>query len=133
MTAPIIPPGFAAVTPYIFVNDTPAYIDFLIRAFDAVEVGRSVDPAGRIANAQLRFNGSMLMLSEASEAFPPARSAFYLYVDDADRAIGLAVDAGATGIMAVADMDYGDRQGGVRDPAGNIWWLSQRLSDRAYY
>ncbi|MBJ6121210.1 VOC family protein [Sphingomonas mollis] len=133
MTSPIIPSGFAAVTPYVFVTGAPAYIEFLIRAFDAVEVGRSVDPAGRIANAQLRLSGSMLMLSEASAAFPPARSAFYLYVDDADRALVHAVDAGATAIMAVADMDYGDRQGGVRDPAGNIWWLSQRLSDRAYH
>ena len=34
--------------------------------------------------------------------------------------------------MDVADMDYGDRQGGVKDKAGNIWWLSQRLEDKPY-
>lgn len=28
--------------------------------------------------------------------------------------------------MDVDDMPYGDRQGGVRHPAGNIWRVSQR-------
>jgi len=27
--------------------------------------------------------------------------------------------------MAGSDMPYGDRQGGARDPHGNIWWISQ--------
>jgi PhnB protein len=43
-----------------------------------------------------------------------------------------ALAAGGEGVMAVADMPYGDRQGGVRDPRGNIWWLSQRLAAGAY-
>jgi PhnB protein len=43
-----------------------------------------------------------------------------------------AIHAGGVQIMPVADMPYGDRQGGVKDPWGNIWWISQRLVDRAY-
>ena len=39
---------------------------------------------------------------------------------------------GATLEMAVADMPYGDRQGGVRDPWGNLWWISQRLVEAPY-
>jgi PhnB protein len=35
--------------------------------------------------------------------------------------------------MKVADMPYGDRQGGVRDIAGNIWWVSQRLTAEPYF
>jgi len=31
--------------------------------------------------------------------------------------------------MDVADMPYGGRQGGAKDSAGNIWRMSQRLSD----
>ena len=34
--------------------------------------------------------------------------------------------------MDVADMPYGDRQGGVRDPHGNIWWISQRTVEAPY-
>lgn len=44
-----------------------------------------------------------------------------------------AEQAGAEKIMEVGDMPYGDRQGGVRDPAGNIWWVSQRLTDEPYF
>jgi PhnB protein len=34
--------------------------------------------------------------------------------------------------MEVMDMPYGDRQGGIRDVAGNIWWLSQRIVKAPY-
>jgi PhnB protein len=30
------------------------------------------------------------------------------------------------------EMPYGDKQGGVTDPAGNIWWISQRLVEKPY-
>jgi PhnB protein len=43
-----------------------------------------------------------------------------------------AIAAGAVLEMAVGDMPYGDRQGGVRDPHGNIWWISQRLIKAPY-
>jgi PhnB protein len=41
--------------------------------------------------------------------------------------------AGGERIMDVADMPYGDRQGGIRDTSGNIWWVSQRLSAQPYF
>jgi len=127
-----LPDGFGVVTPYIFADDAAAYVDFLSRAFGAVERLRSTRPDGRIANSQIEFSGTRIMISEASPAFPPTRSAFYLYVADADAAMAQAVSAGATEIMAVADMPYDDRQGGVRDGRGNIWWVSQRLVDAPY-
>ena len=73
------------------------------------------------------------MVSEASADFPAGSTAFYLYVQDAALAMQRALDAGAVKIMDVANMTYGDRQGGVRDPGDNIWWLSQRLSEEAYF
>jgi len=39
----------------------------------------------------------------------------YIFADAAER------------LVEVADMPYGDRQGVIRDPAGNIRWVSQRL------
>lgn len=53
-------------------------------------------------------------------------AAYYLYVPDADAAVRRALECGAQLEMPVADMSYGDRQGGVRDSHGNIWWISQR-------
>ncbi|WP_417586513.1 VOC family protein [Pararhodobacter oceanensis] len=128
-----IPEGFAAVTPFVFVDGTEAYLHFLRQALAVEELGRSTAPDGRIANCQMRISGATIMLAEASEAFPASRAAFYLYVEDAEAAMLRARRAGAEVIMEIGDMDYGDRQGGVRDPAGNIWWISQRLVAGPYY
>jgi PhnB protein len=43
-----------------------------------------------------------------------------------------ALAAGGRLEMAVADMPYGDRQGGIKDPHDNIWWISQRLVQTPY-
>ena len=128
-----VPHGFAVVTPYVFVEGADAYVRFLEAAFGGQEIGRSTAPDGRIANCQVRFDTATIMISEASEQFPSSRAAFYLYVSDADASMARALAAGAEHIMDVADMPYGDRQGGVRDRAENIWWISQRLSDEPYF
>ena len=127
-----VPPGFSTVTPYLFVADAERFIAFLVRAFGGEEVLRTTRPDGRIANAQVRVGTATLMVSEASREYPPARSAFYLFVDDAEASMHQALQQGARLEMKVADMPYGDRQGGVRDPSGNIWWISQRLVQAPY-
>ena len=128
-----VPEGFAVVTPYIFADGAEEYVRFLEVAFGACEIGRSEDPNGRIANCQIRFQTATIMLSEASEQFPASSASHYLYVGDADAAMAKAERAGGERIMDVADMPYGDRQGGIRDPFGNIWWVSQRMSADAYF
>lgn len=128
-----VPEGFGVVTPYIFVDGGDEYVRFLEAAFGAREIGRSMAPNGRIANCQMRFDTATIMVSEASEEFPASSAAFYLYVADADASMEKALKAGGEKIMDAADMPYGDRQGGVRDPSGNIWWVSQRLSADAYF
>ncbi len=128
-----VPEGFGVVTPYIFADGAEEYVRFLEAAFEAREIGRSTASNGRIANCQLRFSTTIIMVSEASEQFPATRAAHYLYVADADAAMTKAERAGAEKIMDIGDMPYGDRQGGVRDPAGNIWWVSQRMAPEPYF
>ncbi len=127
------PAGFSTVTPYLFVDGAAGYIEFLKAAFDAEELGRHLGPGKRIANAILRIGTASFMLSDCTEAFPAMPSAYYLYVEDAHTAMARALEAGAIQVMEVGDMPYGDRQGGVRDPFGNLWWISQRLVDTPYY
>ena len=59
-------------------------------------------------------------------------AAYYLYVEDADASMRQALIHGETLEMAVDDMPYGDRQGGVKDQYGNIWWISQRTVHEPY-
>ena len=55
----------------------------------------------------------------------------YLYVPNADAAYQLALKAGATSVMEPADQFYGDRSGGVWDPAGNSWFFGTHIEDVA--
>ncbi len=128
-----MPDGLSLVTPYILANDAGNDVRFLEAAFGAREIGRSIDPNGRIANCQIQFATTTIMVSESSTQFPASRAAFYLYVAAADAVMTQAEKAGGKKIMDVADMPYGDRQGGVRDPSGNIWWVSQRLTADPYF
>ena len=127
-----VPPGFATVTPYIFVDGAEAYVRFLIEGLGGTETVRTTRPDGRIANCQVALGNATVMVSEATSRFPPSRASFYLYVEDADAAMAQALAHGASLVMEVADMPYGDRQGGVDDPGGNIWWISQRLVEEPY-
>jgi len=127
-----IPPGFGTVTPYIFAQDAQRLVDFLLAGLGGRETCRTMRSDGKVANCQVLIGDTTVMVSEATERFQPSRSAFYLYVADADEAMKQAIDAGAVLVMTVADMPYGDRQGGVADPSGNIWWISQRLLEEPY-
>jgi glutathione S-transferase/uncharacterized glyoxalase superfamily protein PhnB len=127
-----IPPGFAAVTPYFFVDHAERFIAFLIDGLGGREVLRSLRPDGKVANVQVRLQGSTVMVSEASLAYPAMCGSYYLYVADAPSTMRSALAHGATLEMAVADMPYGDRQGGVRDAHGNLWWISERTVHAPY-
>jgi PhnB protein len=127
----LIPPCFNTLAPYIVVERADAFLRFLVDGLGGTEILRHMD-GERIANAQVRLGTSTLMVSEASAAYPAMPASYYLYVEDADEAMRQAVAAGAELVSLVGDMPYGDRQGGVRDRHGNLWWLSQRLVPGPY-
>ena len=51
------------------------------------------------------------------------------YVKDADAAYRQAVAAGATVVMPIGDMFWGDRCGTVKDPFGYQWTLAIHTRD----
>lgn len=126
-----LPPGFHALTPYLVVDDAPRLLRFLVEGLGGEEVLRHLD-GGRVAHAQVRIADSMVMLGDATPEWPARPVNLYLFVDDADAAMARALAAGGRSVMPVGDKPYGDRQGGVEDPCGNLWWLSQRLVDGPY-
>ena len=127
------PPGFGTVTPYLFINNADEFISFLKLAFGGIEIGRTLMPNGKIANAQIKIGTTTIMLSEASEKYKQTFSSFYLYVEDAKLSIQNAIYAGAKLEMPISEMPYGDLQGGVVDPFGNLWWISQRIIKKPYF
>jgi uncharacterized glyoxalase superfamily protein PhnB len=129
-----IPPGFHSLTPHLNVNGAAKYIDFLKKAFNAVEIARSPGPGGKLMHALVRIGDSPLMFADDFNAemnqppFVQGRLPFVinLYVPDADAAWAQALAAGCEVVFPIADQFWGDRYGHVRDPFGFVWAIASR-------
>lgn len=127
--APVAVKG--GVVAYLQVAGAMEAVAFYQRAFGAtLAFAYPPDDKGRTMHAHLYINGSSVMLSDP---FPEHGCAveqaqgfnLMLVVDDADAWWSRAVAAGATAVMPVADMFWGDRYGQVRDPFGVLWAFNQ--------
>ncbi|MDN3241690.1 VOC family protein [Glycomyces tritici] len=122
-----VPEGYGTVTPWIVTSDTARVIDFIKDAFDGEELGRVEMPPGRIGHAEVRIGTSIVMLFDTPFSVDtPAM--LRLYVEDAEATLKRAVDAGATLVTPLTDVQaWGDRVARLRDPLGNLWWLQERV------
>jgi uncharacterized glyoxalase superfamily protein PhnB len=128
-----------SVTPYLVVSSGEHAIEFYKKAFDAVEVYRMPAPDGRrLLHATLNIRGSDVMLSDEFPEHGGNRGpdivgsttvSIHLWVPNADKAFAQAVGAGATIIMPLADMFWGDRYGKLRDPFGHEWSIAHHIRD----
>lgn len=124
-----IPEGYHTVTPYLIVNGAAELLDFLRLAFGAEERGRMAGANGLIRHAEVRIGDSVIMLADGTDAASPMPAMLHLYVENCDAVYERALSAGAISVDEIADRFYGDRSGGVRDPTGNLWWISTRVED----
>ena len=124
--------GVHALSPHIVCDGAAAAIDFYKQAFGAEELMRMPGPDGRLLHGCVRINGSSVMLvdemAECGALSPKALKGtpvtLHLIVDDADAAVERAAAAGATVVMPVAEMFWGDRYGLVEDPFGHRWSIA---------
>jgi PhnB protein len=119
-----IRPGLTSITPYIIVRPAAQFMEFLKTAFEGVERMRMPTPDGLIMHADVALGNGAIEVSDGNEQYPTAPQAIHLYVDDADAIYERALRAGATSLYAPVDQDYGDREGGVKDAFGNIWYIA---------
>lgn len=130
-----------AVLPHLTVDDAAGAIDFYVKAFDAVELGRVPGPDGKkLIHAALRLNGSTIMLNDDFPEMSGGKSmtptalggtpvTIHLTVTDVDAKFEKAVGAGATVVMPLGDQFWGDRYGVLRDPFGFLWSLGQPVRE----
>jgi PhnB protein len=124
--AETMPSEYHAIAPYIIVPRAGQFIEFLKKAFGGAErfrVGRERD-SQLIMHAEVMIGNSIIELADANEQIPAAPTVIHLYFDDADAFYARAIEAGATSIYEVGDHVSGDRQGAVRDPFGNLWYIA---------
>ncbi|REK11963.1 MAG: VOC family protein [Planctomycetota bacterium] len=139
MTTPI-PPGREGLIPHLVCGSCEKAIEFYKQAFGAKEVGRMPSPDGRIMHAEIEIDGLMVFLvddfpeycggkSQTPQALGGTPVTIHRYVEDCDATIKQAVEAGATPMMPVQDMFWGDRYGSVIDPFGHCWSVATHNRD----
>lgn len=119
--------GFTTVTPYLTVVEADRLARFVKDAFGAVETGKSFGASGHV-HYEVQIGDSMLMCGGGESVRGRERPlALHVYVPDADAVYQRALAAGAESLGAPEDRPYGERQGGVKDPTGNLWYIATRL------
>lgn len=132
-----IPEGMHSVTPHLVCAGAAEAIEFYKRAFGAEEAARLMAPDGKLMHANIRIGDSAVMLVDefpdmgclGPNALNGSPVTIHLYVNDVDRSFERAVAAGATVVMPLQDMFWGDRYGIVKDPFGHQWSMATHIRD----
>ena len=119
-----VPQGYQTVTAYMHPRGVPSYLDFLQRAFSAVEEFR-YEHEGIVMHARVRIGNGAIEMGDAQSQVEPEPIAIYLYVADCDALYEQAVAAGATPLAPPTEQSYGDRMGAVRDAMGTTWYIAR--------
>lgn len=131
--------GFSSVTPYIFVDDSRAAIEFYKKVFDAEERSIMDGPGGSVMHAEVAIGGAVVMMADAnpdwdmkSPATLGGRSgSVFIYVPDVDATVATALENGATQTQDTEDMFWGDRFAQIQDPFGHKWGIATHVEDVA--
>lgn len=131
MPLPAKPSGYSTVSPYLIAAGARRVIDFLQRTFGAEELRRYDLPDGSIMHAEVRIGDTVVMLGDAGEDWPAVPAHLHVYVDDVDACYRRALAAGGLSVQPPERKGQDpDRRGGVKDPAGNTWWIATQVEPR---
>ena len=127
-----IPEGFRSLTQYLVVDGANNFLEFIKNAFGATEKYVMRDEAGTVHHAAARIGDSIIELADASPQWKAMPAALHYYVKNADETYAKALNAGATSLRQPTIQDYGDREGDVRDPSGNFWFIATHVAGKSY-
>ena len=128
MTVPAKPKGYSTVSVYLVAQDAQAVIDFLKNTFDAKQLRRFDTPDGKIMHAEVRIDDTVIMVADAGGTYPAFPCWLHVYVSDVDKTYQRALAAGGTSVQEpVRKEGDSDKRGGVKDPAGNTWWIAAQM------
>ena len=131
-----IPNGYHTLTPSLTLKDSKKALDFYQKAFNAEVLDLFPNPVGTgIMHATMKIGNSIVMMGDENHGCKSAETlgtspiSLYIYVPNADAAFKQAVAAGASVVMPVADMFWGDRAGSLKDPFGYSWMIATHVKD----
>src|SRR6266542_1174271 len=118
--------GFHNVTPYISVREALELIDFIKKAFGAEGKIYGIGSQGGF-HSEFKIGDSIIMIGGGGSWKGTSKpTALHYYVDDVDAVYQRALEAGATSIQGPIEA-HGERLAGVKDLAGNEWYIAKRL------
>src|SRR5690606_36469146 len=123
---PDIRHGFGTVRSYI--HGPLELLTFIEEIFEARELQRHAFSEEKF-HVEYQIGDSVLVVEAGPlpEGITHWTSWIYVYVQTVDATFARAVVRGAEVVMAVDVQPYGERMGGVRDMAGNTWWIATLL------
>ena len=129
MAVKAVPAGYHTVTPYIVTSDAGKLIAFIEKGLGGKLTFKTAE-GDRIRHAEMRIGDSMIMLGEGGPDHPPTHIHLYVYTEECDAMFERAVAAGGQVVLPMKDQEYGDRNGGVKDPVGNTWYIGKRIKEQ---
>ena len=124
-----IPEGYHAVTPHLVIRDAARALDFYRHALGGEELFRLPGPDGKLMHASIRIGDSIVMMNDEMEGQPAPQTILHVYTNDADALFARATRAGATVVMPLDNMPWGDRYWIVADPFGHVWSIASRVEE----
>jgi PhnB protein len=121
------PEGYSSVAAYIMADGAQRVIDFLKATFGAEELRRSDRADGSIMHAEVRIDDTVVMIADGGVQFPAFPVWLHVYVPDVDATYKKALAAGGVSVQEPEQQGDPDRRGGVKDPAGNTWWIASQV------
>lgn len=116
--------GYRTVTPYLKLPNCGRLVEYLKKAFHAIETARLVKPDGAVLHAEVMIGDTLIMVHELPSSGKPKLGSLYLRVEDVDATYRRAIESGGAAVFEPADMYYGARVACVTDVAGNDWWIA---------
>jgi PhnB protein len=134
---PLNKKNYGAVTAMLTVADVKAASGFYQKAFGFTKVSVMKGPDGKPMHAELALRGTRLMLgpenpqrgARSAKALGGSAATMYVMVESVDKIVAKAVKLGATVVMPVMDMIWGDRCGTVADADGNNWMIATHVAE----
>lgn len=137
MATQSIPQGYHTATPYLIVKAAAQALEFYKQAFNATELMRLTDPAGKIGHAEFKIGNSPIMIADevlemgfrSPQALGGSPVSMMLYVEDVDAQFKQAIASGGKSVRPVEDQFWGDRSGSLEDPYGHVWTIATHIED----
>lgn len=138
VTVKSVPEGVQAVFPVLVCRSPEAEMNFCAAAFGAIEQVRRPGADGSPIHIAMRINDAFmvvqsefpdLLASRAPAADGSSPVVIFVYVADVDRALELAVAAGAKILIPAQNQFWGDRTARILDPSGHVWTVASRIEE----